>query len=376
MHVYWASVFILPDAVIHDIEKLLKGFLWCQEDSARGKEKAAWKFVCTPKDQGGLGLKPMKEWNEVLILKQLWKIVERKESLWYKWVNTVKLKGRSIWGIQSDYKDSWNWGQLLKLREKIREHLIIPRRERYRSGINDHISVHDFKQTYGDHWSNEWRTKYPMVNHIQIPVINNNVDMVKWVTNDNIRVEYSTKQVWRDLRANGSFKDWYHVVWFKQLVPKDAFILWLVICDRLPTQERISKWKPSFNSLCPLCGRIPDSIDHLFFECCYSRNVWKIMKSMILFQGLTCKIGDIITSMSNYPFKNQIWSVITRLVIAAAVYYIWQERNKRLFKGEKKNEKDLAELAIDFIRVKLLTLKVKQSKNIHKAEEIWEIKWK
>ncbi|XP_071728746.1 uncharacterized protein [Rutidosis leptorrhynchoides] len=283
MHVYWASVFILPDAVIHDIEKLLKGFLWCQEDSARGKAKVAWKFVCTPKDQGGLGLKPMKEWNEVLILKQLWKIVERKESLWYKW-------------------------------------------------------------TYGDHWPNEWRTRYPMVNHIQIPVINDNVDMVKWVTNENIRVKYSTKQVWRDLRANGSFKDWYHVVWFKQLVPKHAFILWLVIWDRLPTRK--------------------------------NKNVWKIMKSLILFQGLTYKIGDIITSMTNYPFKNQIWSVITRLVIAAAVYYIWQERNKRLFKGEKKNEKDLAELAIDFIRVKLLTLKVKQSKNIHKAEEIWEIKWK
>ncbi|XP_071694959.1 uncharacterized protein [Rutidosis leptorrhynchoides] len=387
MHVYWASVFILPAAVLNDIEKLLKGFLWCQEDSARGKAKVAWKTVCTHKDLGGLGLKPMKEWNEVLILKQLWKIVERKESLWYKWVNTVKLKGRSIWDIQSDYKDSWNWGQLLKLREKIKEHvhyyvgngkqtsfwydewdvkgpiqLIIPRRERYSAGINDQISVHDFNQIYGDHWPNEWRTRFPMVNHIQIPVINDNVDMVKWVTNDKISVDYSTKQVRRDLRVNGSLKDWYHVVWFKQLVPKHAFILWLVIWDRLPTQERISKWKPTLNSLCPLCGRIPDSVDHLFFKCCYSRNVWKTMKSMILFQGLPHKIGEIITVMSNYPFKNQIWSVITRLVIAPAVYYIWQERNKRLFKGEKKNEKELAVLAIDFIRVKLLTLKVKQSK--------------
>ncbi|GJZ62693.1 Myc-type, basic helix-loop-helix domain-containing protein [Tanacetum coccineum] len=43
MQVYWASVFILSKFVIKDIDKLLKGFLWCQEELSRGKAKIAWK---------------------------------------------------------------------------------------------------------------------------------------------------------------------------------------------------------------------------------------------------------------------------------------------------------------------------------------------
>ncbi|GJZ02307.1 RNA-directed DNA polymerase, eukaryota, reverse transcriptase zinc-binding domain protein [Tanacetum coccineum] len=41
MQVYWASVFILPKTVIKDIDKILKGFLWCQRDLSKGKAKIA-----------------------------------------------------------------------------------------------------------------------------------------------------------------------------------------------------------------------------------------------------------------------------------------------------------------------------------------------
>nr|GEW78269.1 retrovirus-related Pol polyprotein from transposon TNT 1-94 [Tanacetum cinerariifolium] len=59
-----------------EIEKLLKGILWCQGPLTNGKAKVAWKQVCMPKDQGGLGNKSVKNWNEVILIKQLWKIIE------------------------------------------------------------------------------------------------------------------------------------------------------------------------------------------------------------------------------------------------------------------------------------------------------------
>ncbi|GJV54144.1 RNA-directed DNA polymerase, eukaryota, reverse transcriptase zinc-binding domain protein [Tanacetum coccineum] len=43
--------------VIYKIDKLLKGFLWCQGDLTKGKDKVSWDVVCKPKDQCGLGLK-------------------------------------------------------------------------------------------------------------------------------------------------------------------------------------------------------------------------------------------------------------------------------------------------------------------------------
>ena len=59
MQVYWASIFVLPKAVIKDIDKLLKGFLWCQGELSKGKAKVAWKLICRPKCEGGLGIKEL-----------------------------------------------------------------------------------------------------------------------------------------------------------------------------------------------------------------------------------------------------------------------------------------------------------------------------
>ena len=61
MQQYWASVYILPATVIKDLEKLFKRFLWSSGKSAQGKARVAWSLVCRPKDQEGLGFRPLKQ---------------------------------------------------------------------------------------------------------------------------------------------------------------------------------------------------------------------------------------------------------------------------------------------------------------------------
>ncbi|KAK1407858.1 hypothetical protein QVD17_39485 [Tagetes erecta] len=53
MHIYWASVFILPARVILDLEAKMRGFLWSQGTSI-SRAKVSWKSVCLPKTEGGL----------------------------------------------------------------------------------------------------------------------------------------------------------------------------------------------------------------------------------------------------------------------------------------------------------------------------------
>ncbi|GJY12247.1 hypothetical protein Tco_0381556 [Tanacetum coccineum] len=123
MQQYWASVYMLPTSVIKDLDKIFKRFLWNSGNSAKGKARAAWSLVCRPKEQGGLGIKPLKKWNEVLLISQLWKIIDRKECLWVKWVDTVKLKGQSIWLAENNCNDNWGWKLMLELRDKIRPYV-------------------------------------------------------------------------------------------------------------------------------------------------------------------------------------------------------------------------------------------------------------
>ncbi|GJW51553.1 RNA-directed DNA polymerase, eukaryota, reverse transcriptase zinc-binding domain protein, partial [Tanacetum coccineum] len=86
-------------SVIYDIDRVLKGFLWNQNESCNGKAKIAWKMICRPKDQGGLGFKTLREWNEV---------------------NKVKLKGRNFWEITVEKSDSWSWKNMIELRDKMK----------------------------------------------------------------------------------------------------------------------------------------------------------------------------------------------------------------------------------------------------------------
>ena len=97
MHIYWASVFILPNRIIHDLEKLMRGFLWCQGEMKRGKAKVAWESVCKPKNEAGLGIRRLADFNIALMTTHILSILTHKESLWVKWIHSYKLRGRSFW---------------------------------------------------------------------------------------------------------------------------------------------------------------------------------------------------------------------------------------------------------------------------------------
>ncbi|GAA0160309.1 hypothetical protein LIER_16891 [Lithospermum erythrorhizon] len=43
------------------------------------------------------------------MISKLWDIYSKKDTIWVKWVNTVRLKGKSIWAYKSNIKDSWGW---------------------------------------------------------------------------------------------------------------------------------------------------------------------------------------------------------------------------------------------------------------------------
>lgn len=93
-----------------------------------------------------------------------------------------------------------------------------------------------------------------------------------------------------------------------------------------------------------------------------------------------CKLDDIsytwaevVSGVSIRTANNSIWSVIQRLVFGAAVYYIWQERNFRLFQKNFRSEETIFKIIVDIIRHKLLSLKIKHSVESMKAAHIWKI---
>ncbi|GJV60546.1 putative reverse transcriptase domain, reverse transcriptase zinc-binding domain protein [Tanacetum coccineum] len=120
MHLYWASVFILPTSLMLELERVMRGFLWCQGEMKKGKAKVAWEVVCLPKKEGGLGIRRLEAFNKALISSHIWSILSGKESLWVKWIHSHKLNGRSFWDVPLRGKISWGWSKILQICQLVR----------------------------------------------------------------------------------------------------------------------------------------------------------------------------------------------------------------------------------------------------------------
>lgn len=78
------------------VEKLLRSFLWSGPDLKTSGAKVAWKSTCTPKSEGRLGFKLLKDWNKALMLRHLWAVCLKAGTLWIKWIHTYVIKEQFV----------------------------------------------------------------------------------------------------------------------------------------------------------------------------------------------------------------------------------------------------------------------------------------
>ncbi|GJY38226.1 hypothetical protein Tco_0424590, partial [Tanacetum coccineum] len=231
MHVYWASVFIIPTSVLLDIKQLMRGFLWCQGSMKRGKAKS---------------------WQKILQLRPL-----IRESIWTTIGNG---SSTSLWF------DRWcDIGTLCTT---------ISTRDMYRSGLTPLSRVKDIVHNGTWNWPTLLLEKYMFLDACMAPIIDGSNDML----------------VWRTSLGNH-------------------------------------------------------------------------MKS---FAGITLLAPDIYSIISNLlpvAKRRTTRSVIAKLVVAASAYYIWQERNRRLFKNNNRTTKQVIECIMSLVHLKLISCKFKKSKD-------------
>ncbi|KAL0455563.1 UNVERIFIED_CONTAM: hypothetical protein Slati_0895500 [Sesamum latifolium] len=157
-------------------------------------------------------------------------------------------------------------------------------------------------------------------------------------------------------------------------IPRNCFILWLAILERLSTLDKA--WWTFLDNTCVLCstGEI-ESHTHLFFQCEFSRVCLRILEAEVRFT--VPRIGwqhTIMWSSRRWRGKHP-WNATSRALLASIVYHIWKERNKRRFGNISTTPERTARLCIEQIRLILigadLSLNVSTSLLFH----IWRIPW-
>ncbi|GJU72741.1 hypothetical protein Tco_1264146 [Tanacetum coccineum] len=111
---------------------------------------------------------------------------------------------------------------------------------------------------------------------------------------------------------------------------------------------------------CSLCDLVPDSHDHLFFECVFSSQVWSKVRVLCGMDSIPPRLIDVTTFINPISKGKMVVSILSRLVLADTSYYIWMERNGRLFKKKTSSPDQIVDVIISMVRLKLVTFKFKK----------------
>ncbi|XP_071704558.1 uncharacterized protein [Rutidosis leptorrhynchoides] len=118
---------------------------------------------------------------------------------------------------------------------------------------------------------------------------------------------------------------------------------------------------------------VQDSHDHLFFSCTFSAQVWSLILNHIEFPMVTHGWKDFVLLVSPFASRNVASIVVIKLLLAASVYYVWQERNRRLFNKGSRSPVQLYETIYSTVRLKLMSFRWKSTPSALRLKSDWKI---
>lgn len=82
------------------MNKALRTFFWSGAEETRKSHTISWAKICRPKEEGGLGVRCVEDWNRGGQLKLFWRFVNSKDSLWAGLIGSrVSISKEALFGM-------------------------------------------------------------------------------------------------------------------------------------------------------------------------------------------------------------------------------------------------------------------------------------
>ncbi|VFQ86129.1 unnamed protein product [Cuscuta campestris] len=272
---FWSRIFLIPNKVMKKIMALCRNYLWSSSPEYKKCPLINWEEVCLPKQEGGLGLKNLLKWNQASIMRLIWDIASKKDTLWVKWIHTKYLKGATVWEYSPKQDDCYYWKKMLQNRKLFQ-------------GMTT-MTSYDSKIGYD------------------------------WLIGMHTRVD------WRDL------------VWNKWSIPKHKFIAWLIWKGIILTKDRLSRFM-DIDTKCVLCEEEVESADHLFCTCSFVVSVHKALRPWLKHDLVSTSLTELKEKMwKGKNRKDRLW--IASSIVSCCYYVWKARNSKLHNKREETSAK-------------------------------------
>lgn len=300
-------------------------------------------------------MEDLRTWNKACTFRLIWLMFFRLDSVWVQWFKEVILKGsvHNYWTTSPQQSYSWLVNKLDKLRNEVFS-LIKLRFQNgetarfwsdnwtpfgalctHLSGSNSRLGI-PYQATASSLCPNgSWvllpartEAQIQLYAYLTIVQLTDNQDYYEWEINYKTYTSFKTGIIYDCFMEQCPDVSWHASVWISRAIPRHSFHMWLVIQNRIPTRDRLIQWGLQVDHRCLLCNRNQETIDHLFFSCDFSYDLWNLVaKRLEILPNMNwADTLEQITSLS-LPIPQRLLVLLTW---QALVYWIWNGRNTRL----------------------------------------------
>ncbi|XP_058208182.1 uncharacterized mitochondrial protein AtMg00310-like [Rhododendron vialii] len=105
--------FLLPKKLCDKLDSLVRNFWWKGNPEEKDNCWIAWESLTCSKEEGGMGFRNFRAFNEAILAKQGWRLIMNPQSYWAKLLKGIYFPNSSFLQAARGCHASWVWLSLL-----------------------------------------------------------------------------------------------------------------------------------------------------------------------------------------------------------------------------------------------------------------------
>ncbi|CAN1799352.1 hypothetical protein LINPERHAP1_LOCUS22080 [Linum perenne] len=135
---------------------------------------------------------------------------------------------------------------------------------------------------------------------------------------------------------------------YKESIPIRPFasevqsFVWMAWYKKIATIDNLQRRGMQLTNMCVLCCKDLETVNHLLLTCEFATNVWnRISSGLSIFGPNLVDITEFVLGWKGMNC-NPNFSVVMKCLLHATLWFIWIERNNRIFKEKTLSHKQVA----------------------------------